>query len=827
VTARSRPPAVQPGGEPVSTADGAAAAAAAESRVRPTGTRHPAAGSHAGWSRLRHVRRHPGDVLRVLVGGLVVTAGGMAARHGHVFAFDANLFRLVNQLPNALGGLLLAVMQLGALAAVPAIAAVALAARRPRLARDLALSGGLAWVLARLVKDLVGEARPVALLQGVVERAFATGLGYPSGHVTVAAALATAAGPWLPRPARRAAWWLVWLVALGRMYAGVHLPLDVVGGAALGWAVAAATHLALGAPGGLPTASAIVEGLRAVGIEPTVVRPVGADARGSVPFVVDARDGERLFVKAVGREQRDADLLYKLWRWAAFREVEDETPFATPKQAVEHEAYLGLLAARAGVRIPAVLTAAPTGGGHVLLVQQYVAGQTLDCLDPAQVDDRLLAAVWAEVARLRAAGIAHRDLRRANVLVDQDGQPWVLDFGFAEAAASPRRLAGDVAELLASLACLVGADRAVRSATETLGVEALAQALPLLQPAALAAATRADLKARPGLLAQLRQRSSAAAGTEPPELEPLTRVRPRTLLLLVAGGFAVHLLLPQVGELRQTLGALQAARWTWLVAGLALTAASYLAAAVAQLGAVDPPLALGRTTLVQVASSFANRLTPASLGGIGLNIRYLQRAGMDRPSAVGAVAVNTAAGALVHVLGLLVAAVLIGHTRLGAAHIPRGWPALVALAGMLAAVGLALWSPLGRRRLVFPALRAGRELAGVVRRPGKAAQLLGGSAGVTLTYALALAACLAAFDAHLPLARTVAVYLAGSAVASVSPTPGGLGAMEAALVAGLAAVGAPTGSAVAGVLAFRLLTFWLPILPGWLAYRALGADGTI
>jgi glycosyltransferase 2 family protein len=823
VSARPRPPTARPGEEPVR----ARAAAVGRSWGRSTGAAQRVPGPHAGWARLRHARRHPGDVLRVLVGGLVVAAGALAAHRGHVFAFDANLFRLVNQLPDALGRPLLAVMQLGAVAAVPVMAAVALAARRPRLARDLALSGGLAWVLAKVVKDVVGEARPVALLNGVVVRAVDSGLGYPSGHVAVAAAMATAAGPWLPRPARRAAWWMVWLVALGRMYAGAHLPLDVVGGAALGWAVAAAAHLVLGAPGGLPSASAILEGLRAAGMEPATVDPVGADARGSVPFVVRTRAGERWFVKAVGREQRDADLLYKLWRWAAFREVEDESPFATAKQEVEHEAYLQLLAARAGVRTPAVLTAAPTGDGHILLVQQHVAGQTLDRLDPARVDDRLLAAVWAEVARLRAAGIAHRDLRRANVLVDLDGRPWLLDFGFAEAAASHRRLAGDVAELLVSLACLVRVERAVRSACETLGAEAVAQALPLLQPAALAAATRADLKARPGLLAELRERAAAATGAEPPPLEPLTRVRLRTLLLVVATGFAVYLLLPQVGELRQTLGALQGARWNWLAAGLVLSAASYLAAAIAQLGAVDPPLALGRTTLVQVASSFANRLTPAGLGGIGLNVRYLQRAGMDRPAAVAAVAVNTAAGALVHVLGLLVAAVLLGHARLGAAHIPHRWPALAALVAALALGGLALWSPLGRRRVVTPALRAGRELAGVLRRPGKAAQLLGGSAGVTLTYALALVGCLAAFNAQVPLASTVAVYLAGAAVASVSPTPGGLGAMEAALVAGLTAVGAPAGPAVAGVLAFRLLTFWLPILPGWLAYRALRAAGTI
>jgi undecaprenyl-diphosphatase len=767
-------------------------------------------------------------VLRVLLGGLVVVAGGLAARHGHVFTSDVNLFRLVNQLPDALGRPLLAAMQLGTLAAVLVAAAVALAARRPRLARDLALSGGLAWVLAKLVNGLVGGAPPVALLHAAVQRALDTAVGYPCGHVAVAAAMATAAAPWLPRPARRATWWAVWLVALGQLYAGLHLPLDVLGGAALGWAVAAAVHLALGTPGGLPAAPVILEGLRGAGIEPLDLQPLGADARGSASFAVRTRDGRRLFVKAVGREQRDADLLYKLWRWAAFREVEDETPFATPKQAVEHEAYLGLLAARAGVRTPAVLTVAPTGDGHALLVQRHVAGQTLDRLDTARLDDRLLAAVWAEVGRLGGAGIAHRDLRRANVLVDQDGRPWLLDFGFADAAASPRRLAGDVAELLVALAVLVGPDRAVRSATRALGTEAVAQALPLLQPAALAAASRADLKAHPTLLTELHDRLAAATGTEPPRIEPPTRVRPATLLLLVAGGFAVHLLLPQVGELPKTLDTLRDARWAWLAVGLVLAAASYPAAAVAQLGAVDPPLALGPATLVQVASSFANRLTPASLGGIGLNVRYLQRSGLDRSSAVAAVAVNTAAGVLVHVLGLLLAVALLGRTSTPTAHIPRGWPLLVGVVAVLAAGGLMLlWSPLGRRRLLDPTLRAGRELAGVLRRPDKAAQLLGGSAAITLSYALALACCLAAFDAHLPLAGIVAVYLAAAAVASISPTPGGLGAMEAALVAGLTAIGAAAGPAVAGVLAFRLLTFWLPILPGWLAYRTLRANGTL
>jgi uncharacterized membrane protein YbhN (UPF0104 family) len=85
----------------------------------------------------------------------------------------------------------------------------------------------------------------------------------------------------------------------------------------------------------------------------------------------------------------------------------------------------------------------------------------------------------------------------------------------------------------------------------------------------------------------------------------------------------------------------------------------------------------------------------------------------------------------------------------------------------------------------------------------------------------------ATFGAHLPLLSIVAAYLTGTAVATASPTPGGLAAMEAALVAGLIAVGSSTGTAVAGVLAFRLLTYRLPMLPGWLAHRALRTSGTL
>jgi uncharacterized membrane protein YbhN (UPF0104 family) len=138
-------------------------------------------------------------------------------------------------------------------------------------------------------------------------------------------------------------------------------------------------------------------------------------------------------------------------------------------------------------------------------------------------------------------------------------------------------------------------------------------------------------------------------------------------------------------------------------------------------------------------------------------------------------------------------------------------------------LGLALFlrSPANRRKVIDPVIAAGRGLVRVLRNPWQAAQLFGGVSGVMVANVLTLAVCLQGFGGDASLLKVIAVYLGGSAIASASPTPGGLGAVEAALVAGLTAVGVQTGPAVAGVLTYRLLTFWLPIIPGFLALRFL------
>ena len=224
--------------------------------------------------------------------------------------------------------------------------------------------------------------------------------------------------------------------------------------------------------------------------------------------------------------------------------------------------------------------------------------------------------------------------------------------------------------------------------------------------------------------------------------------------------------------------------------------------------------------LVQVACSFVNKVTPAGTGGLGLNERYLERADLPRSSALAAIGLNALAGAVVHALGVAVAIAALGRSGIGGAPLPRGFAVLVGVVVAFTLAGIVLLSPL-RRRIVGPLKRAATDLVRVLRRPGQAVQLFSGNVGVTLGNALALAACLAAFHAHADLLQVIVVYLGGSAVASVSPTPGALGAVEAALVAGLTGVGVHAGPAVAGVLAFRLVTFWLPTVPGFFAFRAV------
>ena len=163
---------------------------------------------------------------------------------------EKGLLDVVNGLPDAIEWPVWTVMQLGAVAAVPVVALVALLGwRRLRPALDLAVAGTMAWLLAKAMKDLFGRGRPASFFDDVNLRGSVgigdVGLGFPSGHAAVAFALAVVTFPYLSTRWRVVTTVLAATVGFGRLYFGAHFPLDILGGLALGIAIAAGVHLVM------------------------------------------------------------------------------------------------------------------------------------------------------------------------------------------------------------------------------------------------------------------------------------------------------------------------------------------------------------------------------------------------------------------------------------------------------------------------------------------------------------------------------------------------------------------------------------------------------
>ena len=301
----------------------------------------------------------------------------------------------------------------------------------------------------------------------------------------------------------------------------------------------------------------------------------------------------------------------------------------------------------------------------------------------------------------------------------------------------------------------------------------------------------------------------------------------RVLVVLAIVGLTVHLLLPQVGQLHQTLLTMREAKWGWLLVGLLASAVTYLAAGGSIVAVVRHRLPLWRTSAVQLAASFTAQLGPGALGRLAINQRYLELAGISRGEAAAALALHGAVAGVVHAAILLLAALIAGPAGLGHPRIPHNWPLLGVVIAIAVAVGAAAAGIPGlRRRLMEPARQSLHALR-ALRHPPKVAALLGTTVGLTVTYLVAFQAALLAFGARPGVLAVTAAYLVGSAVGSVSPTPGGLGVTEAALVASLTTIGVPAATAVAGVLAFRLLTFWLPMAPGAVVLHQLSERGIV
>ncbi|WP_420708749.1 lysylphosphatidylglycerol synthase domain-containing protein [Streptomyces sp. FXJ7.023] len=872
-------------------------------------------GGRQGDEPLLPARVHrPSDLMRLLVGVLAVAVllAVAAFAHGTTSGLEQDINKGTGQAPDLL-------IKIAGLASSIAILLVPVAFAIERLIKRDGLriaDGVLAAVLAHgvtLATDLwVARAAPGSIQDALTQPSPGDihALTDPvHGYLAPVIAYMTAVGM-SRRPRWRAVLWIVLLLdAFSMLVTGYTTPFSIILTVLIGWTVAYGTLYAVGSPNVRPTGRTLMAGLRHVGFHPVTAARQEAPSdttetgdRGRRYFVT-LEDGRPLDVTVVDREQQAQGFFYRAWRNLTLRGFATRSSLPSLRQALEQEALLAYAAIAAGANAPKLIATSELGPDAVILVYEHTGGRTLDSLPDEEITDDLLRGTWEQVQALQSRRIAHRRLVGDAILVDRSGTVILTDLRIGEIAAGDLLLRMDISQLLVTLGLRVGAERAVASAVEVLGPDAVADCLPMLQPIALSRSTRATLRKlareraqreREAVLESSRQAKLAraeAAGDRPdtateqggtaartnksakpdkpdkkavraeqraekravdealeeareedlltqirhavlrirPQapVEParLERVRPRTLISFIAGAIGAYFLLTQLTHIE--FGPLISnAEWGWVAAAVLFSAASYVAAAMSLLGFVPERVPFLRTVAAQVAGSFVKIVAPAAVGGVALNTRFLQRAGVRPGLAVASVGASQLFGLGCHILMLLSFGYLTGTEKT-----PSLSPSRTVIAGLLtvAVLVLVVTSVPFLRKFVVTRVRS--LFAGVVprmldilQRPQKLITGIGGMLLLTACFVMCLDASIRAFgdeSTSISLASVAVVFLAGNALGSAAPTPGGVGAVEATLTVGLIAVGLPKEVAAPAVLLFRLLTLWLPVLPGWLVFNHL------
>lgn len=451
--------------------------------------------------------RSPADILRLAVAAvsLVVLLLVEWWFGNALVAFASDLVRGIDALPNWM--LTTIVVGTRALTIVVLVGGLAWTAVRERWGAtvSMALGGGIAAALVTLLSGWTDDVGAAVAVSDTDLGALTSGWFPTAAGIGVLAASLTAGAPWLARRWRQAGWVAVIGLVITRSLTS-EMSFGSLQAEVTGWFAGALAIVVLGAPARRADAESISAGLAAVGFPLESIEPASVDARGSTPYFAVTPDGGRLFVKVLGVDERSADLLFRIYRRLQPYDLGDEKAFSSLRRAIEHEALLALAARDLGIRTPRLRTLASAEPDSFVLAYDAVEGRSLDQLEPDEVTDDVLAAIWDAIADLRHHGIAHRDLRLANVFLGADGEVWIIDFGFSELAASELLLANDVVELVCSSAAYVGAERAVVPALATVDPATLSRARDRLRPWALSGATRAAMKQQPGLLDDIRRR---------------------------------------------------------------------------------------------------------------------------------------------------------------------------------------------------------------------------------------------------------------------------------------------------------------------------------
>ena len=620
--------------------------------------------------------------------------------------------------PDGVRWLIASIWWIASLGVVAVIAFMTLMSRRLSAIRDIAISGVTAWLLCIISAVLFGTdgGRPPASGYTHVDLAF------PVARVAATVGVVTAALPYFSRWLQLLLEAAIGLLAVAAVVNGSGLPASVLASLAVGWGVTAIVHLVFGSPLGLPSTGEVqilLDDLRMTVVDVTAA----SKQEWGVGRFGGLIDDARVDVSVYGRDASDAQLLAKTARFLFYRDS-GPTLALTRRQQVEHEAYLTLMADRAGARVPEVLAAGPAGPARdALLVTRPPEGSPLSAFaryilpvtsadvaatdgvpseaegdnetaaadvtadttadvvaaappaDPATagdvkddsidlgptITDPALDSVFGQLLILRSTRIAHGALSVETIVVDERDAAGFVDFRTASTVASTDLLDRDTAATLAALSVVAGPERTVAAALRCLPHEVVVSSLPYLQRSALDPVASRSLRGKKALLKGLREQGAEAVGVEVPKLVEPRRISWVTLALVVGTLIGGWALIGVLINVGKSWSTITGADWGWVVATFVLAQAAYPAIAITTVGSVINPLPYGRTVALELSDTFV-ALAGGSMAVLATRVRFFQQEGYTPTVAVSSgVLASTASWIVKGVLFLIALPLAIGN----------------------------------------------------------------------------------------------------------------------------------------------------------------------
>src|SRR3954451_20315316 len=591
----------------------------------------------------RRVRR-PLDLVRVvgltLVLGLIAAFGTVA--RDTVAGANSDVNRLFDEVPHLLFRALSLVGTVGALALPVALAVRELARAHLRRLIEGLLTGLVAIGVIGALNVAISAVSKSSLHHALTTVGTSSAARPLDAYLAALFALAVVVGIG-GEPTWRAIFWAVTGIYMVSAFAAAQATLlALVASPTVGVFVATAVRYAFGSPNVRPKAADIADALNGQLLRIVRIERTTTSEDSYRTYLATDATGRRRHVVALDRDLVTSGPVQGLYRRLRLR-ADVALPAALSLEGVaERRAALALAAHDAGVRVPKLLAGVSCGPECIALAYELVDGAPME-----EATDAQLAQVWRDVAALHRRRITHRGLTVGRLGVEAAGDVVLPILTDGDIFAADTRILLDRAQLLVTTALLAGAERAVAVARSALTEEDLAACLPLLQPIALSRTTRAALTEHLGVLEALRDEVERQTARELPPPVRVERFRPRTVVTLVAALVAGYLLIGQLGSV-DLATVFSAASWGWAPLVLVASAATYVAAAVSLSGFVRERLSCPRPVLAQLAASFAGFVTPPSVGGLAVNVRYLRTSGVPTSGAATSVALSQVVNAVLH-----------------------------------------------------------------------------------------------------------------------------------------------------------------------------------